>query len=96
MQKELNKYFENKKRGTTFCERIIGGDVKKFSNFWDKCKDSLMALSAAMLLDYTVNTEPSKEELIAYKKGMADIAMFIGRCNMEIENEAKNELLKKI
>ena len=94
----LRKLFDNQGKGTTHCEKVIGNRTnrKRFSEFWLKCHDELMLVAVHSLYRYIEDSEPSKEEMLAFKKGLSSVALFIGQCNTEIENETKNELLKKI
>lgn len=95
MNKSIRKVIENKTRGETDCQKVIGSTAKinRYGKFWEYEQDSLMVLSAANLIEYIEKNNPSTEELIAFKKGQAGIALFFGKCYEEKKRELPAEPL---
>ncbi len=98
MIEELKKYLTNRSvKKALPCEKYIGSNTNTiaFSNFWAEQGESLEVLAAAKLHEFTTDNEFTKEELIAYKKGIADIASFFQQCWIErdLEMKKKDELL---
>jgi hypothetical protein len=83
---ELRKLFKNKKTETA-CQKVLGTktNVAEFARFWDKNEEVIGILGAWCLLEYVTNQNPSPEELIAYKHGLADALLFPGRCSAEMK-----------
>ena len=98
MLKELKKALGNQARGQTKCQKVIGSktSVKRFHDFWARNHDELMLVAVNALYKYIEENDPSQAELRAFKKGLATVALFIGNCHSEIENETKSELLKEV
>lgn len=95
MIKELQKYFGNVKKDRTYCEQILGTNtqVLDFAKFWDSNGQDLMLLAAFYIHTYTTDEEFTKEELNAFKKGIASIGMFFNQCSIEVEQRLQKELL---
>ena len=95
MIEELRTYIANQKREGEVCEKILGtnGRVNKFALFWEKNQDELMLIAAKKQHDYVSTFEFTPDELIAYRKGLADIAVFFESCWKEKEERAKKKKL---
>lgn len=98
MIKELQKYFTNKRtrKGGLPCERILGTNtsVNNFAEFWDRNGDDLMLISAVKLHEFESESTFTMDELVTYKKGMADVALFFKKC--WDEREMKREETKTV
>lgn len=87
MLRELRKFLKRGRRSDDACTDLLGSsaNVSKFSQFWLDHGDDLMLVSAVRLHEYTGGDNLfTKEELAAYKKGVADIALFFQACSQEI------------
>lgn len=89
MRKELQKYLKRGRRAEGACADVLGNTtlVNKFAQFWKEQGDDLMLVSAVKLHEYELSTDYTKEEMQAYKKGLADLALFFNQCWLEIEAE---------
>lgn len=69
------------------CMKILGSKstVASFGKFWENNGSDLMAVVAAKLLDYTEDENFTKEELIAFKKGLGAISEIFPKCWAETE-----------
>jgi hypothetical protein len=89
MLDELRKYTKHKraKKGKPPCEATLGDTHKlgQFSQFWADNGEDLMIVAAAKLHDFTSEESYNKEELEAFKKGLAAIGTFFPDCALEIE-----------
>jgi hypothetical protein len=68
--KYFRQYLANRKVKSDFCESVLGNSAKlhEFSNFWDKNFDEIMVLAAYSINEYITESNPTQDELIAYKK----------------------------
>jgi|TARA_Y100000034_G_C6840577_1_gene380245 hypothetical protein len=94
MIEELRQYLKNQKRKGESCEKILGtnGKVNKFALFWEKSQDDLMLVAALKQHEYVSTYEFTPEELSAYQKGLAEIAIFFETCWKEREAIAQKKL----
>jgi hypothetical protein len=88
MYNELRKYIDNQKSDTP-CGKMVGtqATVNRYAKFWGLEKDTLMVLATGALHGFITDNNPSRDELVAYKKGQADIALFFARCYKESEDK---------
>lgn len=95
MISELRKFIKRGRKAADACADILGNSeaVNKFAQFWEYNGDDLMLISAVRLHEYTGGEHVfTKEELGAYKKGVADIAMFFKQCSDEIEKKKRDAI----
>lgn len=87
MIKELRKYFKNVLVGQKPCEKILGStqDVRNFAAFYRDNSELLALLAAHAIYKYTEDEKGfSKEEIVAYKKGLSVLPVFFEECFVEI------------
>ena len=94
MLDSLKELFDNRDGAKTACSKVIGTEtnVKDFARFWDRNEKSIGVVGAFCLLEYVTNEAPTPEELIAYKKGLADALLFPGKCSAEMKAIEANKL----
>jgi len=94
MLKELAKFINNQAKGESRCAKMVGSTaaINRFARFWEYSKDDLMVLASGRIHQYLQDNNPSKEELIAFKKGLAEISLFFRDCYLE---KKKQEELPK-
>lgn len=89
MVSALRLYIKNKakKEGATYAEEILGNtsSVHKFATFWNQNHEDMDVVFAALLHIWTRDREFSKEELEAYKEGLAVWEQFFTKCAQETE-----------
>ena len=90
MLKELRKFLR-KKQKLNECADLLGTNdlVYQFANFWDTYKDEIMLVAAVHLHRFELDCEYTKDEMAAYKKGLADTNLFFEKCSKEFEKQKK-------
>jgi hypothetical protein len=83
MLEELRKYLDQASRiDGQMIEKIMvtRDNLEGFAKFWEFNQDTLVLFSAVALHKYTSEVDFTKEELIAFKKGLATDGLFFKQC----------------
>lgn len=68
--------------------------VKDLARFWQAEAETINVISARGLYDWISDRDFTKEELRAFKEGLAAIPLFMKSCDDWIQKEAKEAELK--
>jgi len=94
MIEQLKKLYANYKvKGKEPYEQILGDSktVMDFNNFWELHQSDLMLVAAYNLNEFVNNLNFTPEELIAYKKGIADSYLFFNGVHEELKKKTEKQ-----
>jgi DNA primase len=82
----LNKLIDNYGKEGTECSKVLGseGRVNQLASHW-KAANLYELIAAHELLEYIQKRSFNKEEIEAFKKGLAAIPSFLSQCHLERE-----------
>lgn len=87
----IQKIIENKGRDVRPCEKIVGNEsnVTTLANFWEKNAELFHLIAAESLLDYAMESDYTKDEIVAYRLGLSEIGAFMQKCLVEREQRSQ-------
>lgn len=93
----VKKYINNKKRGKTSCEMVLGtfDRIVSLSRVLDDLNDDIQIVLAANLLEYANTQNYTKEEMQAYRLGLYTLYEFIKQCKEEVEYKKEMDRLEE-
>jgi hypothetical protein len=79
-------------------EHQVVGDskLKDLARFWDLNAEAVNIVCARGLYDWISEKDFTREELRAFKEGLAVLPEFMSNCNSHLENKVKEEQQKSI
>jgi hypothetical protein len=77
------------------CLDLLGSEQElyKMAYVWQDNVVNLTLLATYLVTEYAVKKDYTKDEIMAYKKGIADIMKFLENCGKEVEllSDTKNK-----
>ena len=73
------------------CEKVVGNEanVTKLANFFEKNAALFHLITADCLLDYAMENEYTKDEMVAYRFGLGEVGKFMQKCLEEREQRSQ-------
>lgn len=94
MIKQLQSYIQNKQKiGVDEFKKILGSDakVKQGASIWKTSGDIFELIAAVQLHKWQTENDFTKDELSAYRAGLAEIPVFLAACCALLESEKEGE-----
>jgi len=87
----IKKVVENKAKDVRPCEKVVGSEsqVTKLASFWEKNATLFHLIAADSLLDYAMENDYTKDEVVAYRLGLSEIGAFMQKCLAEREQRSQ-------
>lgn len=78
----------------TRCEKVLGDRTRVYAiaDIWGSSADLIELIAVNGLIDYVENETFTHEEFAAFKKGVAYMGEFMGKCKQERDALEKEEL----
>jgi hypothetical protein len=89
MEEQIQKAMSVKSDSPIKAERVLGsiGKVEQFGNFFMNNGVELLTVEASLLIRFSSIEDYTKEEFIAYRKGLQDMINFFKMCHTKEERK---------